>query len=104
LLTSIDASRQDRGRYHPQGRDRHVQRDGGEWDYFTDDALGNALDHLGTLKQTFDIAAGGYQIRMKAGKITQKFGSEYPAALKEAKKKSQGRAYWREITMALTMF
>jgi hypothetical protein len=71
--------------------------------YFTDDALGNALDQLGTLKKTFEIAPGGYQIRMKGGKITQKFGAEYPAALRKAKDLSQGRAYWRQITMALAM-
>ena len=45
--------------------------------YFTEDPLGQPLDHLGNLKQTFDIAKGGYQIRMKAGTVSNVFGDDF---------------------------
>ena len=46
--------------------------------YFTEDPLGQPLDHLGKLSQTFGIAKGGYQIRMKGGKVTNVFGARLP--------------------------
>lgn len=71
--------------------------------YFTENALGNPVDHLGKLKQTFDISPGGYQIRMKGGKVSNTFGDAFPDALREAKDRSQGRTFWRGVTMAIAM-
>jgi hypothetical protein len=71
--------------------------------YFTDNALGNPLDQLQTLSQTFDIAPGGYQIQMKAGRVHNVFGSDFSASLRSAKEVSQGRTFWRNVTMALVM-
>ena len=71
--------------------------------YFTENALGNPLDQMGKLKQTFAIAPGGYQIRMKGGKVSNTFGEAFPDALKAAKEKSQGRTFWRGVTMAIAM-
>lgn len=71
--------------------------------YFTEDPLGNALDHLGTLKRPFDIAKGGYQIRMKGGKVSNVFGEAFPEALLAGKNASQGRTFWRHVTMAIAM-
>lgn len=71
--------------------------------YFTDNALGNAVDHLGKLTQTFDIAHAGYQIQMKAGKVRNVFGAGVSPALKTAKEASHGRTFWRHVTMALAM-
>jgi hypothetical protein len=71
--------------------------------YFTDNALGNPLDHLGQLKNTFDIAHGGYQIQMKAGAVKNVFGAGVSRELKAAKEASHGRTFWRNVTMALVM-
>jgi hypothetical protein len=71
--------------------------------YFTDNALGNPLDHLQKLSRTFDIAPGGYQIQMKAGRVHNVFGANFSSALRAAKEASQGRTFWRNVTMALVM-
>ena len=71
--------------------------------YFTDNALGNRLDYLGTLKQTFGIAKGGYQIRMKGGSVHNVFGDDVSDALKAGKAASQARTFWRHVTMALAL-
>jgi hypothetical protein len=71
--------------------------------YFTEDPLGNALDHLGTLKRPFDIAKGGYQIRMKGGKVSNVFGTAFPAKVRAAKEAGHGRTYWRQVTMAIAL-
>ena len=71
--------------------------------YFTGDAGKNPLDHLGKLHRTFDIAKGGYQIRMKGGKVTNVFGEAFPDKLREAKAKSQARTYWRQIEILVAM-
>jgi len=71
--------------------------------YFTDNALGRPLDHLGSLNRTFDVAHGGYQIQMKAGRVRNQFGAGFPEALRAAKEASQGRTFWRGVTMALAM-
>jgi hypothetical protein len=71
--------------------------------YFTENALGNPLDHLGQLKQPFDIAPGGYQIQMKAGKVNNVFGPGVSAQLKAAKAASQARTFWRHVTMAIAL-
>lgn len=71
--------------------------------YFTDDALGAPLDHLGNLAETFAIAKGGYQIQMKGGRVTNVFGDEVPDAVRAGKAASQGRTFWRHVTMALAM-
>lgn len=71
--------------------------------YFTENALGNKLDHLGVLKRPFDIAPGGYQIQMKAGKVDNVFGAAVSAELRAAKAASQARTFWRHVTMALAM-
>jgi len=71
--------------------------------YFTEDPLGQPLDHLGSLSQTFGIAPGGYQIRMKGGKVTNVFGDGFPPKLKAAKEASFGRTYWRQVTMELAL-
>lgn len=71
--------------------------------YFTDDALGNPLDYLGSLTETFGIASGGYQIQMRAGQAKNVFGDEFPEAVRVGKEASQGRTFWRNVTMALAM-
>ncbi len=71
--------------------------------YFTEDPLGHPLDHLGKLDQTFSIAKGGYQIRMKGGKVTNVFGEDFSAKVRAGKEASQGRTFWRNVTMALAM-
>ena len=71
--------------------------------YFTEDPLGNKLDHLAKLKRTFDILPGGYQIQMKAGRIHNVFGDGVSKDFREAKEKSHGRTYWRAISMAVAM-
>jgi hypothetical protein len=71
--------------------------------YFTEDPLGNPLDHLGTLKKTFEIAKGGYQIQMKAGKVDNVFGDDFSPTVRAGKEASHGRTYWRHLTMALAM-
>ena len=71
--------------------------------YFTENALGNALDHLGQLKETFGIAPGGYQIQMKGGKVNNVFGAGVSAELKDAKAASQARTFWRHVTMATAL-
>jgi hypothetical protein len=71
--------------------------------YFTDDPLGQPLDHLGNLHQTYGIARGGYQIRMKAGKVSNVYGEDFPDALRIAKERSQGRTFWRNVTMAIAL-
>ncbi len=71
--------------------------------YFTEDALGNPLDHLGNLKQTFGIAKGGYQIRMKGGKVSNEFGADFSAKVRAGKEASRGRTFWRNVTMALAL-
>jgi hypothetical protein len=71
--------------------------------YFTDGSQKKSLDYLGSLKETFGMTSGGYQIRMKGGKITNAWGDAFPKALLAAKQLSQGRTYWREVTMAIAM-
>ncbi len=71
--------------------------------YFTEDALGHALDHLGTLTQTFGIAKGGYQIRMKGGAVTNEYGDGFSPKLRAAKLASHGRTFWRNVTMAIAL-
>ena len=71
--------------------------------YFTDNALGSTLDHLGSLNQTFAVAHGGYQIQMKAGRVHNAFGDGVSDALRAGKEASQGRTFWRGVTMALAM-
>jgi len=71
--------------------------------YFTENPLGHSLDHLGNLKQPFDIGKGGYQIRMKGGAVSNKFGSNFSAKVRAGKDASQGRTFWRQVTMALAM-
>ena len=71
--------------------------------YFTEDALGHALDHLGTLTQTFGIAKGGYQIHMKGGAVTNEFGSEFSVKVRAGKEASHGRTFWRNVTMAIAL-
>jgi hypothetical protein len=71
--------------------------------YFTDNPLKQTLDHLGNLSQSFDISPGGYQIRMKGGKTTNVYGPAVSAALRKGKEASQGRTFWRHVTMALAL-
>jgi hypothetical protein len=71
--------------------------------YFTDDALGEPLDHLRNLTQTFEIAPGGYQIRMNGGRVKNVFGDKVSDALRAGKEASQGRTFWRHVTMALAL-
>jgi len=71
--------------------------------YFADNALGQPLDHLGNLHQTFDIARGGYQIRMKGGRVTNVYGEAFSDALRAGKELSQGRTFWRHVTMAIAL-
>jgi hypothetical protein len=71
--------------------------------YFADDPLGQPLDHLHKLKRPFDIAHGGYQIRMKAGRSTDVYGAGFSDALRAAKAVSRGRTFWRHVTMAVAM-
>ena len=71
--------------------------------YFTDNALGNKVDYLGKLNETFAISPGGYQIQMKGGAVKQAWGAQAPAALREGKARSQGRTFWRAVTMAIAM-
>jgi hypothetical protein len=71
--------------------------------YFTEKPLGHPLDHLGKLKQPFDIGTGGYQIRMKGGAVSNKFGVGFSEKIRAGKEASQGRTFWRHVTMALAM-
>jgi hypothetical protein len=71
--------------------------------YFTDDPLGKPLDHLGSLDKTFDIARGGYQIRMKGGRVDNVYGREFSDKVRTGKEASHGRTFWRHVTMALAM-
>lgn len=71
--------------------------------YFTEKPLGNPLDHMGTLKETFGIAKGGYQIQMKAGAVKNVFGVDFSEKLRVGKELSHGRTFWRGVTMALAM-
>jgi hypothetical protein len=71
--------------------------------YFTDDPLGKPLDHLGNLDKTFDIARGGYQIRMKGGRVDNVYGREFSDKIRAGKEASRGRTFWRNVTMALVM-
>lgn len=71
--------------------------------YFTDNALGKQLDFMGSLQQTFAIAPGGYQIQMRTGQVHNVFGEEFPDAVRLGKEASQGRTFWRHVTVALAM-
>jgi hypothetical protein len=71
--------------------------------YFTEDPLGNPLDHLGTLTQTFGIAKGGYQIQMKGGKVDNVFGADFSKKVRAGKEASHGRTFWRNVTMAIAL-
>jgi len=71
--------------------------------YFTDNSLAQPLDHLGNLHQTFGIAPGGYQIRMKGGKVTNVYGENFSDALRVGKELSHGRTFWRHVTMAIAL-
>jgi len=71
--------------------------------YFTDDPLGKPLDHLGKVHKTFDIAKGGYQVRMKAGRVDNVYGRDFSARVRAGKEASHGRTFWRNVTMALAM-
>ena len=71
--------------------------------YFTEDPLGQPLDHLGNLKQTFDMSPGGYLIQMKAGKVSNVYGADFSSALRAGKEASRGRTFWRNVTMAIAM-
>jgi hypothetical protein len=71
--------------------------------YFSDDALGKPVDHLGHLTRSFDITPGGYQVIMKGGVASNVFGPRVSAALRQGKEASQGRTFWRHVTMALAM-
>src|SRR5689334_20181094 len=71
--------------------------------YFTDDALGKPLDHLRNLDKTFDIARGGYQVRMKGGRVDNVYGRDFSAKVRAGKEVSRGRTFWRHVTMALAM-
>ena len=71
--------------------------------YFTDNALGHPLDYMNKLSKTFEIAPGGYQIQMKAGKVFNKYGEGLSDALRAAKDANQTRTYWRQITMAIAL-
>jgi hypothetical protein len=71
--------------------------------YFTEDPLGKPLDHVGTLDQTFDIAKGGYQIRMQGGRVSNVFGKDFSPKVRAGKEASRGRTFWRHVTMAIAM-
>ena len=71
--------------------------------YFTDNALGHPLDYMKKLSKTFEIAPGGYQIQMKAGRVFNKYGDGLTDALRAAKDANQTRTYWRQITMAIAL-
>ncbi len=71
--------------------------------YFTEDARGQPLDHLGELRETFGIAKGGYQIRMKAGTVSNVFGADFSEAVRAGKAASHGRTFWRNVTMAVAL-
>jgi len=71
--------------------------------YFTDDPGGSQVDYLKTLTQSFDVARGGYQVQMKAGRVHNVFGEEFPAELREGKAASHGRTYWRHVQMAVAL-
>lgn len=71
--------------------------------YFTGSSSKNAVDHMGTLSKPFEIAPGGYQIQMKAGKISNQWGASASKALRAAKAASEGRTYWRHVTMAIAL-
>src|SRR5262245_27749393 len=71
--------------------------------YFTDDPLGKPLDHLRRLDKTFDIARGGYQIRMKGGRVKSVYGRGFSDRVRAGKDASRGRTFWRQVTMALAM-
>src|SRR5207249_1178530 len=66
--------------------------------YFTDNSLGHPLDYMGRLSKTFEIASGGYQIQMKAGRVFNRYGDGFPDALRAAKDANKTRTYWRQIT------
>lgn len=70
--------------------------------YFTPVESGS-FDHLGSLKHPFEISSGGYQIRMKAGRVHNVFGDRVSEELKQAKRESHGRTYWRQISAALAL-
>jgi hypothetical protein len=71
--------------------------------YFADDPLGKPLDHLGKLDKTFAIARGGYQIRMKGGRVDNVYGEDFSEKVRAGKQASHGRTFWRHVTMALVM-
>ena len=71
--------------------------------YFTDNALGHPLDYMGKVTKTFEIAPGGYQIQMKAGRVFNKYGEGFSDVLRKAKDANKTRTYWREITMAIAL-
>jgi hypothetical protein len=71
--------------------------------YFADDPSGAKVDHLGSLGRSFDVARGGYQVQMKAGKVHNVFGQAFPDELKAAKAASRGRTFWRHVTMAVAL-
>jgi hypothetical protein len=71
--------------------------------YFAESASGHPLDHLGKVTGPFELASGGYQIRMKGGTVSNVFGSDVSEALRAGKLASQGRTFWRHVTMALAM-
>jgi hypothetical protein len=49
--------------------------------FFVDD-IPEAPGALANLKQPFDIGKGGYQIRMKGGTVSNKFGSNFNAKVR----------------------
>jgi hypothetical protein len=71
--------------------------------YFTDNALGHELDYLGMISKPFEIAPGGYQIRLKAGRVYNRYGDQFSDALRAAKDASHTRTYWRQITVAIAL-
>ena len=71
--------------------------------YFTDIPGDQSLDYLGTLKESFGMSSGGYQIRMTAGKVTNSWGADVPPAVRAGKEKSHGRTFWRHVEIALAL-
>ncbi len=70
--------------------------------YFEEGTSAARFTYRDNVSESFGIASGGYQIRMKAGTVTNVFGDVPPSpTLMAGKGQSHGRSYWREVQAAL---